>query len=92
MARSAPLLVTDAQFDALAERIADKIAAKLNSVANPPPTPTSYLTIRQCAERLSVSTATVWRRIRGGELTATKIGGSTRIAECELQKLAGGAS
>jgi len=92
MARLSPRQISDAEFEALADKIADKIAARLTSVANPPTTPTSYLTIRQCAERLSISTATVWRRIRGGELTATKIGGSTRIAECELQKLAGGAS
>jgi excisionase family DNA binding protein len=46
-----------------------------------------YLTIRQVAERLQVSTKTISRRIDDGSLPAIRLGDKTiRIDEAELQK------
>ncbi len=45
-----------------------------------------YLSLRQVAERLSVSERTVMRRIGDGELRASRIGRLIRIAEAEIQR------
>ena len=45
------------------------------------------LSIRQVAERLSVSTITVRRLIKKRKLQANKIGGQYRISETNLENL-----
>ncbi|MGI5935222.1 MAG: helix-turn-helix transcriptional regulator [Oscillospiraceae bacterium] len=46
-----------------------------------------YLTIRQAAEHLQVSTKTIYRRIKDGSLQAIKLGSRTvRIDEQELER------
>jgi excisionase family DNA binding protein len=40
--------------------------------------------VGRAAERLAISPATVYRLIKAGELTPTRIGGRTLIAESEL--------
>lgn len=46
-----------------------------------------YLTIRQVAERLQVSTKTISRRIEDGSLSAIRLGSKTiRIEESELKR------
>ena len=42
------------------------------------------LTIKDAAERMSVSEKTVYRMINWGNLNRVKIGGATRISEDEL--------
>jgi excisionase family DNA binding protein len=47
---------------------------------------TQYLTVPAVAKRLNVSTSTVWRLIRQGDLPAHKFGArTTRIAVDDLQ-------
>jgi len=43
-----------------------------------------YITIRETANRLHVSTKTITRRIADGSLRAYKVGKSVRIAEADL--------
>lgn len=50
----------------------------------------SFLTVDQAAERLSLHPKTVRRFIREGRLKATRIGKSYRILASDLARLAGG--
>jgi len=46
-----------------------------------------YLTVAQAAERLQVSTKTIFRRIADGSIVAHRLGSRTiRIAEEELER------
>jgi len=47
---------------------------------------TQMLTVREVAERLRVSPATVYRWVRRGKLEALRIGGTTRIEEEALSE------
>lgn len=47
--------------------------------------PTQFFTIAEVAERLDVSTRTVRRWIRSGDLVAHRFGGVVRIAESDLR-------
>ena len=44
------------------------------------------LTIKEAADRMSVSDKTVYRLINWGKLKRVKIGGATRISEDELNE------
>jgi excisionase family DNA binding protein len=44
----------------------------------------NMLTIKQAAEKMSVSTKTVYRLMNWGKLGKVKIGGATRISEDDL--------
>ncbi len=46
-----------------------------------------YLTVKEAAELLRVSTATVFRKLRSGELPATKFGRSWRIRRSVLDEM-----
>ena len=48
----------------------------------------SYLTIREVAERLSVSYQTIWGMVRRGEIDSIRIRSVVRIPESALSKLA----
>ncbi|HEX3804136.1 MAG TPA: helix-turn-helix domain-containing protein [Solirubrobacteraceae bacterium] len=43
------------------------------------------LTVDEVASRLSLSTATVWKMLRAGELPARRIGRTYRIVPTELE-------
>lgn len=48
-----------------------------------------YLTVKQAAERLNVSTKTIFRRIKDGSISAIRLGEKTiRIEDAELQRYA----
>ena len=51
----------------------------------------NLLTVRQVAERLSVSTATVYKLCERGELPHCRVGNSIRVAPEALRVLVGGA-
>lgn len=44
-----------------------------------------FLTVREVAELMRVSTMTVYRLIRAGELPATRVGRSVRLREAEVE-------
>lgn len=44
------------------------------------------LTIKEAADRMSVSTKTIYRLMNWGKLRKVKIGGATRISEDELNE------
>ena len=47
-----------------------------------------YLTINQVAERLSVCTKTIYRRVKSGEIPAVRIGEKAiRINEADIDRL-----
>lgn len=47
-------------------------------------TPSRLLTVREVAELMRVSTMTVYRLIKGGDLVATRVGRSYRIFENDV--------
>lgn len=53
---------------------------------NKPLSPGHYLSPRQVAELLGVSTKTVSRRIADGEIRASRIGRLLRIAAADVQR------
>lgn len=46
--------------------------------------PVGFLTVAEVAEQLRVSTMTVYRLVKGGELAATRIGKSYRIRRADV--------
>lgn len=48
-----------------------------------------FLTVREVADAMRVSTMTVYRLIRSGELHATRVGRSYRLREAELDSYLG---
>ena len=44
------------------------------------------LSVHEVADRLSLSTRTIWRLLRRGDLTELKIGKSVRIDAADLQR------
>ena len=48
-----------------------------------------FLTVREVADAMRVSTMTVYRLIRSGELHATRVGRSYRLREAELDTYLG---
>ena len=63
-----------AVVEAAVKRAVEPLRAELRRLAPP-----QLLTVEQAAERLGVSTATVRRRIKDGELPATKTGRQYRV-------------
>lgn len=49
----------------------------------------SYITIPQLAKMLGVSRLTVYRKVKSGEITATKIGHAYLISNEEISKVLG---
>ena len=49
------------------------------------PTHESFLTVQEVAELMRVSTMTVYRLIKSGELRAARIGRSIRLREREVE-------
>jgi excisionase family DNA binding protein len=45
------------------------------------------LRVREVAAMLAVSTPTVWRLVRAGELRAVRVGGSTRFLQSDVESL-----
>jgi len=48
-----------------------------------------YITIPQLAKMLGVSRVTVYRKVKSGKITATKIGHTYVIADKEIDKILG---
>lgn len=48
-------------------------------------TPTALLTVAEVADMFRVSSMTVYRLIRNGELPAVRVGRSYRVSETDLQ-------
>jgi excisionase family DNA binding protein len=44
------------------------------------------LTVREAAERFSVSEPTVWRYVRSGKLPAFRVGGTVRIRSADADR------
>jgi excisionase family DNA binding protein len=49
-----------------------------------------FLTAAEVADHLRVSTMTVYRLIRSGDLPAVRVGRSYRVAEADLDRYLGG--
>ncbi len=49
----------------------------------------SHITIPQLAKMLGVSRVTVFRKVKSGEISATKVGGTYIIDDKELSKVLG---
>jgi len=49
------------------------------------PTQDRFLTVREVADLMRVSTMTVYRLIRQGDLRATRVGRSYRLRESEVE-------
>ncbi len=45
---------------------------------------------RQAAEALGIGLATLYRRIKAGDIATSKFGGATLISHAELQRVSGG--
>jgi excisionase family DNA binding protein len=48
-----------------------------------------WLTVAAAAEKLRVSTATVYRQVEEGTIATTKVVGRTYLAEADVNRLAG---
>ncbi len=58
----------------------------LTPPSSPPHSP-RYLTVAECAERIGVSTRTIWQRIAAAEIGVVRFGRRTvRVSEDELQR------
>jgi excisionase family DNA binding protein len=70
--------VTDQYVTGLADEIADKVAQRLGARVQ-------LLTIREVAERLAVSTRTVYKLIEDGAFPSVRVGeGSVRVDAAAL--------
>jgi excisionase family DNA binding protein len=67
---------------ALAPVLAELREMRAELVALRESSPPQLLTAAQAAQRLGISVASVWRRLKSGELRSRKIGRSVRIS-CE---------
>lgn len=61
--------------------------AQIVSAASPPVTETRLLRVREVADSLDLTTASVYRLIRTGELSAIRIGRTIRVPEHALAEL-----
>jgi excisionase family DNA binding protein len=59
----------------------------LMAVTLSPPPDQEFLTITDVAQMLHLSTTTIWRHVRRGDLKALKIGRSYRIRRSDLDAL-----
>jgi excisionase family DNA binding protein len=53
-------------------------------MAQPPVGDARYLTVAEVADHMRVSTMTVYRLIKAGELASVRVGKSYRIAQADL--------